>query len=186
LPRRSVDLAEGYGKQLADAVQAVLQAPMTQLHPALKTTYTTVSLPFGDLPTREKLVQDTMSQDTYIAGRARALLKDIEKTGSLKQTYPYPVQVWQLGDDLTWVALGGEVVVDYSIRLKKELGKVWVTGYANDVMGYIPSLRVLKEGGYEGATSMIYYGQPCTWGPRIEDIIVRTVHSEVGKVRPAK
>jgi neutral ceramidase len=183
LPRRTVELAEGYGKQLADAVEAAIKAPMASVRPTLTTTYTTVDVPFGELPTREKLVQDTMSKDKYIASRAKALLKDIEKTGSLRQNYTYPVQAWQLGNDLTWIALGGEVVVDYSLRLKKELGKVWVTGYANDVMAYIPSLRVLKEGGYEGARSMIYYGQPCAWGPRIEELIVRSVHEQVAKVR---
>jgi hypothetical protein len=135
------------------------------------------------LPTREKLVQDTMAKDKYIASRAKVLLKQLEDTGSLKQTYPYPVQAWRLGDDLTWIALGGEVTVEYSLRLKKELGKVWVTGYANDVMAYIPSLKVLKEGRYEGDTSMIYYGQPCAWGPRVEELIVGAVHREVAKAR---
>jgi len=40
------------------------------------------------------------------------------------------------------VTIGGEVVVDYSLRLKRELRKnraVWVFGYFNDVMGYILS-----------------------------------------------
>ena len=128
LPRRTVDLAEGYGKQLADAVDAVVKAPMATVGPTLKTTYATINIPFGELPTREKIVQDTMSKNPYIVSRAKILLKDLEKNGTLKQTYPYPVQTWQLGNDLTWVALGGEVVVDYSLRLKKELGKVWVTG----------------------------------------------------------
>lgn len=183
LPRRTVELAEGYGKQLADAVDQVVKAPMTPLNAVVKTTYTTIDVPFGDLPTREKIVQDTMSKNPYIVSRAKMLLKDIEKTGSLKQTYAYPVQTWRLGDDLTWIALGGEVVVDYSVRLKKELGKVWVTGYANDVMAYIPSLRVLKEGGYEGDTSMIYYGLPTTWGPRVEELIVGAVHSQTVRAK---
>jgi neutral ceramidase len=183
LPRRSVELAEGYGKQLAEAVDQVVKAPMTPLTPIVKSTYKKIDLSFGDLPTREKIVQDTMSKNTYIASRAKMLLADIEKTGSLKQAYPYPVQTWRLGDDLTWIALGGEVVVDYSFRLKKELGKVWVTGYANDVMAYIPSLRVLKEGGYEGDTSMIYYGLPTVWGPRVEEAIIAEVHSQAARVR---
>ena len=183
LPRRTVDLAERYGKQLGDAVEAVLKAPMANVRPAVKTAYTTVDIPFGELPSREKLVQDTASKNQYIAARARMLLKDLEKTGTLKQYYPYPVQVWQLGNDLTWVALSGEVVVDYSLRLKNELGKIWVAGYANDVLAYIPSRRVLKEGGYEGDTSMIYYGHPCAWGPRIEELIVATVHAQVARVR---
>jgi hypothetical protein len=183
LPRRKQELAEAYGKQLADAVDQVVKAPMTPIAPMLKTTYTRIDLPFGQLPTREKLVQDTMAKDKYIASRAKVLLKQLEDTGSLKQTYPYPVQAWRLGDDLTWIALGGEVTVEYSLRLKKELGKVWVTGYANDVMAYIPSLKVLKEGRYEGDTSMIYYGQPCAWGPRVEELIVGAVHREVAKAR---
>jgi neutral ceramidase len=183
LPRRTVALAESYGKQLADAVEMVVKAPMKPLAPIVKSSYTHVDLSFGELPTRDKLVQDTMNKNPYIVSRAKMLLAQFEKTGSLKQTYPYPVQAWRLGDDLTWIALGGEVVVDYSLRLKKELGKVWVTAYANDVMAYIPSLRILKEGGYEGDTSMIYYGHPTAWGPRIEERIVETVHRQVAKVR---
>src|SRR5207244_10072341 len=96
-------------------------------------------------------------------------------------SYPYPVQAWQLGPDLTFVALGGEVVVDYSLRLKKELGRdtTWVAGYANDVMAYIPSLRVLKEGGYEGGGAMVYYGLPTVWGTQVEEQIVKGVHALV-------
>ena len=66
-------------------------------------------------------------------------------------------------------------VIDYNKRLKKEIGgksPVWITGYANDVMSYIPSARVVKEGGYEGESSQIYYGFPTKWSPKIEDIIV--------------
>jgi hypothetical protein len=183
LPRRTVDLAEGYGKQLAEAVDQVVKAPMTPAAPLLRTAFSRIDLPFGELPTREKIVQDTMSKNTYIVSRAKFLLKEIEKTGSIKATYPYPVQTWQLGDDLTWFALGGEVVVDYSLRFKKEFGRVWVTGYANDVMAYIPSLRVLKEGGYEGETAMIYYGLPCAWGPRVEELIFGEVRGQAGRVR---
>jgi hypothetical protein len=184
LPRRKNELAEAYGKQLADAVDQVVKAPMTPIEPRMKTTFARIELPFGELPSREKIVQDTMNKkNAFIASRAKMLLKDIEKTGSLKATYPYPIQAWQLGKDLTWIALGGEVVVDYSVRLKKELGRVWVAGYANDVMAYIPSLKVLKEGGYEGDTSMIYYGLPTAWGPRVEELIVAEVHGRVARVR---
>jgi hypothetical protein len=73
------------------------------------------------------------------------------------------------------------VVVDFSLRLKREAGPntTWVAGYANDVMAYIPSLRVLKEGGYEGARAMIYYGQPASWSTAVEEHIVKTVMSQI-------
>jgi hypothetical protein len=185
LPRRTVSLAEKYGRQLAESVTAVLNAPMTPLHGRLSAAYAEVDLPFADLPTRDQLLNDAAGPNRYIAARAKLLLEQLQKGGSLRGTYPYPVQVWQLRPDLTWVALGGEVVVDYSLRLKRELGlgKTWVAGYANDVMAYIPSLRVLKEGGYEGGGAMVYYGLPTVWGPRVEELIVAAVHKLVEKLR---
>jgi hypothetical protein len=66
------------------------------------------------------------------------------------------------------------VVVDYDLRLKEMLGadRLWVSGYSNDVMGYIPSLRVLKEGGYEGGGAMIYYVRPSPWSDAVENTIL--------------
>ena len=82
-----------------------------------------------------------------VAGRARILLEQIEEHGEIAATYPYPVSVWRLGSEFLWVFIGGEPVVDYSLRLKKELegSSPWIAGYSNDVMAYIPSERVLAE-----------------------------------------
>jgi hypothetical protein len=188
LPRRTVALAEEYGRQLAQGVQAVLDAPMTPVAGKLGTAYAEVPLPFADLPSRDQLVKDSASSDRYVAARAKLLLEKIAKGGSLSGTYPYPVQAWQVGPDLTWVALGGEVVVDYALRLGKELGRerTWVTGYANDVMAYIPSRRILTEGGYEGGGAMVYYGLPTVWSPKVEEVIVAAVHEQVRKATSNK
>ena len=82
--------------------------------------------------------------------------------------------------------LGGEVVVDYSLRLKTELGEgnTWIAGYSNDVMAYIPSERVLKEGGYEGAGAMVYYGLPSPWSEEVEEAIIRTVDRLADATKP--
>jgi hypothetical protein len=76
------------------------------------------------------------------------------------------------------VALGDEVVVDYALRLKKEYPKenLIVAGYCNEVMCYIPSRRVLKEGGYEPVDSMIYYGHPGPFREDVEENLVGTIH----------
>ncbi len=50
-------------------------------------------------------------------------------------------------------------------------------------MAYIPSLRVLKEGGYEGGGAMLYYGLPSIWGTRVEELIVDNVHQAVKAAR---
>jgi cephalosporin-C deacetylase-like acetyl esterase len=186
LPRRTVELAKDYGKQLAAAVDGLLGKPMKPLAANWSGTYQEIALPLKEVPTREQLVKDSMDEkNKYIAARAKMLLKKLDAGGDLPSTYPYPVQAWRLGRDLSLILLGGEVVVDYALRLKKELGpgKTWVIGYANDVMAYIPSLRVLKEGGYEGATAMIYYGLPSPWGEKVEELIVAEVHRQTAVLK---
>jgi len=185
LPRRRVSFVQDYGQQLQQGVDAVLNAPMRPLQGHLRCSYSTIDLPLASPPSREQLATEAGSSNHALAARARKLLEQLARQGSLAQTYPYPVEVWRLGSDLTWIALGGEVVVDYSLRLKKELGQdnTWVAGYANDVMAYIPSLRVLKEGGYEGGGAMVYYGLPGVWGPRVEELIVGAVHEQVRSLK---
>jgi hypothetical protein len=183
LPRRKVELADSYGKQLAEAVNDVLKGNMTPVSGKIRSIYREIALPLAELPTREKLAEEALSKNKYVAARAKLLLEKMQKGQPLRQSYPYPVQTWQLGDGPLWVTLGGEVVVDYSLRLKKELGPktTWVMAYANDVMAYIPSLRVLKEGGYEGGGAMVYYGLPTVWSARVEELIVAEVHRQRGK-----
>jgi hypothetical protein len=187
LPRSTVELCQKYGRELARAVEDVLDGTIDKIGVVPSTArYSTVALPFAHLPSREELARQRASKEFALRRRAEELSKQLEQKGRLDADYPsYPVQVWQLGE-LTWVALGGEVVVDYSLRLKRELGKerpLWVIAYANDVMAYIPSERVLAEGGYEGDTSMIYYGLPSKWAAGIEKRIVSRAHELVQAVR---
>ena len=186
LPRRKIELAKGYGQQIADGVSAVLRGEMRPVAGPLATRYAEIDLPFGQLPTREQLEQQKASadpKDRYLARRAGMLLERLEREGKLQETYPYPVQTWRLGPaGPTLVLLGGEVVVDYSLRFKRELGgsgNVWPIGYANDVMAYVPSKRVLDEGGYEGGGAMVYYGLPASWGAEVEERIVGEVRRQV-------
>ncbi len=176
LPRSKIELCKKYGKELAGAVNDALAAKMTPVEGNLVAKYRLVAIPLGTLPTKEAITADLKSGSHAVRKRAEKLKKTLDDKGKLDDHYRhYPIQVWQLGDQVTWVALGGEVVVDYSLRLQKELPKgraLWITAYANDVMAYIPSKRVLAEGGYEGDSSQIYYGQPTKWAPGIEETII--------------
>jgi hypothetical protein len=184
LPRRSAALAKHYGEELADAVDAALRAPMPAANPTLKTSYAEINLPLAKRLTREEL-QGQAQADNISARRAKRLLAVLERDGQFSPTYPYPVQVWKLGDELNWIILGGEVVVDYSLRLKQELGHehTWVASYANDVMNYIPSRRVLLEGGYEGGDATIPYGLPAPWTEEVEDRIVGEVLRQIDSLK---
>lgn len=178
LPRRKLELADKYGRMLAVAVDEVMAGTMQPVTGSLQPRYEEIPLELASIPTPEKLKADAAGTDRYLRARANLLLDEVAREGAVRKTYPYPVQVWKLGNEITWVALGGEVVIDYQLRLRQELGapRTWVVGYANDVMAYIPSERVLTEGGYEGETSMLYYQLPSKWKPGLEDQIVSTVH----------
>jgi hypothetical protein len=175
-PRDTLALTEAYGRRVAAAVEEVLAGFMRPLSGSLATQYGEIELRLDKPPNREELQASTKSKNQYTARLARRLLAELDAGIPLRASYPYPVQVWQLGD-LRWVFLGGEIVVDYALRVKRELGPpTWVAGYSNDVMAYIPSLRVLREGGYEGANSMVYYGFPQPWSQDVEAQIIDLVH----------
>jgi hypothetical protein len=76
----------------------------------------------------------------------------MQRDGQLPSAQAAPIHVWRFGGSLVLVALSGEVVSDYALRLAREHPdlRVWTAGYSNDVFGYVPSARVLREGGYEG------------------------------------
>jgi hypothetical protein len=183
LPRRTVELAQQYGARLAAAANEVVNGAMSPVGGRLATHYDEVDLPLDTLPSKEDLVAATKSSDRFEVSRARMLLEQVNSGTPLSQTYPYPVATWKIGDTVQWVILGGEVVIDYAIRAKLELGgrSTWVAGYSNDVMAYIPSRRVLTEGGYEGGSSMVYYGLPAHWAPELEEIIMRAIHAQVDR-----
>ena len=152
-------------------------AGRSPIAPALHTAYGTVDLPFADAAARERWQRQLDIDEVYLRRHA-ALMEAIgRRDGGLPATQRDPIQVWRFGGDLALVALGGEVVVDYAIRLAREYPKqrLWVAGYCNDVFGYVPSLRVLREGGYEGGDAMIYYGRPGPFGDAVEDLIVEKV-----------
>jgi hypothetical protein len=183
-PRGTLELARQHGEELAAAVEKVLVRELPSVHGPLKTAYEEFPVTFAAPPGREELQAQLKSKDVYHQNWAQAMLETLDRDGHLPADYPYPLEIWQFGQDLTLIALGSEVVVDYDLRLKKELGaeKVWVAAYCNDVFAYIPSRRVLEEGGYEGGGAMVYYGQPGPFAPPIEETIVGKVHELIRQV----
>jgi hypothetical protein len=115
------------------------------------------------------------------------MIEAIDQGRPIRTELPYAVQAFALGDRLTLLALSGEVVVDYAIRLQDSLGgagrSLWVAAYANDVMGYIPSVRVLKEGGYEAGEAFYGSTYPAPWAEDVESIVVKTATAMVDRVR---
>jgi len=185
LPRRTIALAQQYGKELAAAVSRAIEDNLQELPPSLKTSYETVTLPLETPLTKEELQQiadDTKKAD-YIRRSARYLLKGLEQGIPLRTSYPYPIQVWNMGG-FPVIALGGEVVVDYAIAVKQRIEpNAMVLGYSNDLMSYIPSARVIREGGYEGDTSQLEYEMPAKWKEDIEELILNAIAQMWAKIK---
>jgi hypothetical protein len=179
-PRSTEERVRIHGRTLATAVEAALDTVPRPLAGPLSAALEDATLEFPPPPSREELLRTAAAKKRPYAEHAQRLLKECAENGKIRSTYPCPVQVIRFGHDLTLVALGGEAVVDYSLRLKRELAgpAVWVAGYSNDVFGYLPSLRVLKEGGYEA----LWGSLPGAFSPSVED---RVVAKAIELARPA-
>lgn len=178
-PRRSTEWAAIHGQTLATAVESALGTTPKPLAGRIRSAYREIPLAYGPLPTRTELEARQKGADKLDAAHAGRVLARLDAEGSLPQHYPYPVQVVRLGDDLTWVLLAGEVVIDYALRFKREIRDplVWVSAYTNDVPTYIPSRRVWEEGGYEGGDAMKWGHHPAPkWNGEVESHIADTVH----------
>jgi hypothetical protein len=184
-PRGTLELVHAHVVALADSVDRALPAA-APVSASIRASSGTVDLPFVASEARERWKQQLKVEPVYLE-RYDALMA---RQGPLPTKQADPVQVWRFelapsegarnareSKGLTLVALGGEVVVDYALRLAREYDNqtLWVAGYSNDVFGYVPSLRVLREGGYEGADAMIYYGRPGPFTEAVEERIVAKV-----------
>lgn len=174
-PRRTVELAMQHGKSLAESVQKVLQGDFKPVRSPVRTSFTTVSLGFSPLNI-ERLEDEMTGEDRFRKRRASFILNALDK-GYDVSSLTYPVQAIRFNKDFTILALGGEVVVDYSLKAKSVYPKenMFVAGYSSEVQCYIPSARILKEGGYEPETSMVYYGLPGPLAPDVEEKIFSAI-----------
>lgn len=188
LPRRTVELCEKYGHMLATAVEEALAGPLTPVSPGLKTAFDYVELDYLRNATRDELEADAAGGNPLRARWARRMLAKLDAGEQFANSYPYPVHAWQLGTEMLVIGQGGESVVDYSLRFRREFGPgTWVMGYADDMIAYIPSRRVWEEGGYEGGWRLYEYGRPAyRWAGDIEERIVETVHRLVSEVRGSR
>lgn len=185
-PKRALELAQAAGSEIDEEVAGLATKAAKSITAAPVASFGFAGLPI-DRPTVDELKQRLNSNRPQERHHAEVMLEIHERMGRLPESYPMPVQVWRFGDEFAMVFLGGEVCVDYSHRVKRELApkltagdaagpKVWVSGYSNDVFGYVASERMRPEGGYEVDYSMIYFLQPGRWSTGTENVILQRVH----------
>lgn len=183
-PRGQLEHARQYGQTLAAEVARVAGGNLKPVRGPIRAAFQVIELNFAP-HTRETFEQRLNDKNPAVVRNARLMLKAYDERRPIRRT-PFPLQAVRFGKDLTLVALGGEVVVDYALRAKREFGHekepLVVAGYSNDVMCYIPSLRVLKEGGYEAVDSMLYYGQPGPFAEDVEDRVFTALRALLRRV----
>ena len=184
-PRGKLEMSKTHGKTLATEVSRVLNGKLRPVKGPLRMAFRKVALPLQKPPTKEQMESMAKKGSGAFRWVGKQML-DFRKRGEkLPTEYKAPFAMYRFGDDLTMVAMPGEVVVDYVQLAENTLGplNLWVAGYCNDVFGYLPSARVLREGGYE--TRGMIYGGIGFFSPKAQDVVAETLRSlgkQVGRV----
>jgi neutral ceramidase len=182
-PRRTMELVKQYGEDLGAEAKRLATGELKPLNGPLACVAKQINLAFDKLPTREEWETLAASKLPAVAYHAKKNLARLDRGEKLPTQLSYLVQRWSFGDDMAMLFLSGEITVDYSLRIKREYdrSRMWVNGYSNDVPCYVPSRRVLEEGGYEAAGAMVYYDRPTKFAPDVEDRIMVAVHAVTPK-----
>ncbi|MDG3004298.1 neutral/alkaline non-lysosomal ceramidase N-terminal domain-containing protein [Paludisphaera mucosa] len=180
-PRGSIDQARTHGEALGREVCRVLDGPLAPVVGPLQVASAQVDLPLQQL-SREQ-IKSYLDRPNFQAWQARHMLEVLDAGERLPTRYTAPVTVWRLGKGLTLAALPGEPVAEYATLLRQALGPdgLWISGYNNDCFGYLPSAKVVAEGGHE-AIGVTLWAWSRSLGPmvgffepRVQDVVVDAV-----------
>jgi putative heme-binding domain-containing protein len=176
-PRKAVDAARAHGATLGAEVVRLVESTLQPVRGPLRVAFQRASLPFEPAATTEELERNLQEAPRYRRGVLEQQLA-ARRIGKAPPThYEAPFAVWQFGQDLTLVGLPGEAVVDYVPVVEQSIGplRLWIAAYCNDVFGYLPSDRILREGGYEARG--VIYGDAGFFAPATQDVVARTVRT---------
>ncbi len=173
----ATELASMYGKVLFEAVRQVVARKMNPLDGPLRAAMGETKLELQPGIPLDELKQRVPKLSGMPKREFEHFIRQYETLGAPPDRVKYPIQVWRIGPEFIFIALTGETVVDYSLKFKAAYGwnSTWVCGYNNDLTSYVPSLRVLKEGGYEGVTGMFEYGHRAPYTETVEEQITKKV-----------
>ncbi len=173
--RPALEIARAHGAELGGEVARVLKTALKPVNGPLTIAFDKAKLPLQKRPSQdelENLAKTAGSWKKWVAGR---MLAEATANHPPQTHYEAPVSVWQFGGDLTMIGLSGEVVVDYAHLIEAAIGPLdlWLAGYSHDTFGYVPSARILREGGYE--TRGLYTGGTGFFAPEAQDVLIKKI-----------
>ena len=144
-----MEWAQRQGGELAQEVERVANGPLAPVRGPIRAAHTWLDLPLRRMAREE--MQEAAEGPSYQSHNPKRMLEMLDRGQELPASYRTPVGVWRFGEDLTLVALPGETVSGFIPRMEEIFGakRLWVAGYCNEVFGYLPTARIVEEGGYE-------------------------------------
>lgn len=160
------------GRVLANDVTNVLRCGMRPVKFDLETRLDTIELPLGEYKTdyfENLLTQGNDWQKAY----ARRMLDSIGNHTEPK-TADVQAAVIRLSEDVRIIGLEGEICNEIGVHIRQTIGggNTLVLGYSNGSLTYIPTRRILREGGYEAISAYAQCGLPGPFADNAEDVIL--------------
>ena len=177
--RGTLEISKQHGETIAKEVDRLLATSLRPINQPPSVRVKKIQLPFDHVPDVKEFTE--LSKDTTAKGHnAEVYLDRIVRGIPIDSSLTYPIECWTFGKDLAMLFMAGEVLADYSVRIRKEFSdSIWINAYTNDVKAYIPSARSIKEGGYEVEGNMYYYDHPFHFATSIEETIMQALHNIV-------
>jgi hypothetical protein len=160
---------ERWGQQLAEAVAGRLVEASPLPHPSLRTASRTVPLPMEVLNLEEieafaeKALADAKGFQEWgeryrraVESWRRSMTREV-RMGKSADFRDIELQAVRIGR-IVLVALGAEVFSKFTDQVRTLTGpNVYTVGYANGLIGYLPSIEAYREGGYEVEAAHLFY-----------------------------
>jgi neutral ceramidase len=148
-----LDEVDTLGQQLGQAVRRVIDVDNLRPISGSITTSQTM-LPLRTEPADpNELEECARSTNDYVREWAEHHLELARRGEQPVQEHNFEIQTICFGQSLLIITLACEPNVEYGLSFKREwasrYGDVFVFGYTNDMVGYLPVRRQIPEGGYE-------------------------------------
>lgn len=166
------------GKEFANYVMETQEKPHWHVAPCLlQWSKSVIELPLAKLPERERLMKSALLPG--VIGEWSSLM--LSRLDSLSPRIPLELTVLKLADNLSFIGMNAEVVVEYGLFIKQiSEGNMLAMGYTNGMFGYIPTAQQLDEGGYESHESTFYFAMAASFDRAVESTLKEALRKLLG------
>ena len=180
---------QGTAEELERMGHACAHEVVTLLHDGLRPAGGELSaakqqlgLPLEHQPTLEMLKKQVDSTDQFERLFAQWAVQQWPD-GRIPREMRYEVQLLTFGDDVSVLAMPGEVVNELGYAARRIVPRPTAfCGYSNGLPAYIPTARIRRQGGYEsGLRANEFFGVPGWLMPESELVILGAVEALCGE-----